>query len=174
MPSTSSSSGSSRWSSPLRVCLAASLLAGVARAQVWEFEVDSAQSQLVVSGHVFGQFLNCAGTPVSSVIDLGPIQECPSGDLEIPLVIQQGSLWIQILPVSKTGSVRARIVDSDLLSGGLLLSLRGDDFRLTLGQDFSVGYEAHDGRKLRLFLTESFTFHAMEPRAVVRFTERAT
>jgi uncharacterized linocin/CFP29 family protein len=61
-----------------------------------------------------------------------------------------------------------------LLEGGLLVSLRGDDFRVSLGQDFSVGYEAHDGRKLRLFLTESFAFHAMEPRAVVRLTGSAT
>lgn len=64
------------------------------------------------------------------------------------------------------------VVESDLVEGGLLVSLRGGDFRLTLGQDFSVGYETHDSRTVRLFITESFTFRSMEPRAVISL-ERA-
>ncbi len=59
------------------------------------------------------------------------------------------------------------VLESDLIDGGLLISVRGGDFRLTLGQDFSIGYESHDARKVRLFVTESFTFRTLEPRAVV-------
>ena len=43
------------------------------------------------------------------------------------------------------------------------------DFELTLGQDVSVGFEQQEGQKVRLFMTESFTFRVIEPQAVVAF-----
>lgn len=59
------------------------------------------------------------------------------------------------------------VLYSPVLAGGVLVSTRGGDFELTLGQDFALGYEAHDAREVRLFLTESFTFRVLEPAAVV-------
>jgi uncharacterized linocin/CFP29 family protein len=49
-----------------------------------------------------------------------------------------------------------------------LISKRGGDFELTLGQDFTVGYTPgapENGGALKFFLTESFTFRVLEPRA---------
>ncbi|MDR1651218.1 MAG: bacteriocin family protein [Synergistaceae bacterium] len=46
-----------------------------------------------------------------------------------------------------------------------LVSKRGGDFELTLGGDFLVGYAGREGDSLRFFLTESFTFSVLEPRA---------
>jgi uncharacterized linocin/CFP29 family protein len=48
-----------------------------------------------------------------------------------------------------------------------LLSTRGGDFRLVLGQDLSIGYGSHDSRKVKLFFTESFTFQVITPEAVI-------
>ncbi|MEX0813419.1 MAG: family 1 encapsulin nanocompartment shell protein [Chitinophagales bacterium] len=48
-----------------------------------------------------------------------------------------------------------------------LVSQRGGDFRLTLGSDISIGYDNHDGKKVDLFFTESFTFEVLDPDAVV-------
>jgi uncharacterized linocin/CFP29 family protein len=45
-----------------------------------------------------------------------------------------------------------------------------DDFELSIGQDLAVGYDVQDGTKIRLYLTESFTFRVIEPLAVVHFT----
>ncbi len=59
------------------------------------------------------------------------------------------------------------ILHSAVLQGGFLLSLRGGDFELVLGQDASVGYDWHDRDKVHLFLTESFTFRVLGPEAVV-------
>jgi uncharacterized linocin/CFP29 family protein len=56
---------------------------------------------------------------------------------------------------------------SAVLKGGFLLSLRGGDFELTLGQDASIGYDWHDKSKVHLYLTESFTFRVLNPEAVV-------
>jgi uncharacterized linocin/CFP29 family protein len=51
---------------------------------------------------------------------------------------------------------------------GLLVSTRGGDFELTLGQDMSIGYDHHVGDHVHLFVLESFTFRLVGPEAVVR------
>lgn len=51
------------------------------------------------------------------------------------------------------------------VDGAIVVSMRGDDFRLTCGQDFSVGYLDHDADRVRLYLEESITFRALSPEA---------
>ncbi len=46
------------------------------------------------------------------------------------------------------------------IAGGLLVSTRGGDYQLTLGQDLSIGYLSHDAETIDLYLQESFTFQA--------------
>lgn len=60
-----------------------------------------------------------------------------------------------------------KIVWSPAVTGGVLLSTRGGDFQFTCGQDLSIGYQKHDPKEVVLFLTESFTFQALEPAAAV-------
>jgi uncharacterized linocin/CFP29 family protein len=59
------------------------------------------------------------------------------------------------------------IILSKNIKGGLIVSARGGDFRLTLGQDFSIGYESHTGTTVKLYFTESFTFQVIDPAAVI-------
>jgi uncharacterized linocin/CFP29 family protein len=54
----------------------------------------------------------------------------------------------------------------------VLLSTRGGDYELTVGQDLSIGYASHDRTDVELFLTESFTFRVLEEKAAV-FLKRA-
>jgi uncharacterized linocin/CFP29 family protein len=54
-----------------------------------------------------------------------------------------------------------------LLSGALLLTTRGGDYEITVGQDLSVGYSVHDREKVELYLTESFTFRVLEDKAAI-------
>lgn len=68
-----------------------------------------------------------------------------------------------------------RIIGGDLvwapgLDGALLLSQRGGDFVLDVGQDFSVGYVTHDAEQVTLYLEESFSFRVTEPDAAVVLT----
>ena len=56
---------------------------------------------------------------------------------------------------------------SATLKGGVILSGRGGDFVLTVGQDFSIGYAGHGEGTVQLFITESFTFQVLEPKAAV-------
>jgi uncharacterized linocin/CFP29 family protein len=53
------------------------------------------------------------------------------------------------------------------LSGAVMLSLRGGDFELVVGQDLSVGYLSHDARSVKLYIEESLTFRLLTPEAAV-------
>ncbi|GAK58270.1 linocin_M18 bacteriocin protein [Candidatus Vecturithrix granuli] len=57
------------------------------------------------------------------------------------------------------------------IQDAFLVSLRGGDLELIIGQDFSIGYEAHDGKKVKLFLTESFTFRVLDPSVLLRLNK---
>lgn len=59
------------------------------------------------------------------------------------------------------------ILWSPALDGGVVISIRGGDFQLVVGQDIAIGYAAHDRDKVELYLTESFTFRVLEPGAAV-------
>ena len=54
-----------------------------------------------------------------------------------------------------------------LRGGAVLLSTRGGDYELTVGQDLSIGYAVHDRENVELYLTESFTFRVLEEKAAI-------
>lgn len=67
------------------------------------------------------------------------------------------------------------VVLSPYLSGkseneAFMVSQRGGDLELILGQDLAIGYEKHNQEKVSLYYTESFTFRILEPAAVIHFT----
>jgi uncharacterized linocin/CFP29 family protein len=62
------------------------------------------------------------------------------------------------------GSVRWSPVLGDR---AVLVSTRGDDFKLTVGQDIAIGYERHDAESVELVLIETLAFQVFEPKAAV-------
>lgn len=66
----------------------------------------------------------------------------------------------------------ARLIDGPViwapaLDGAVVLSVRGGDFELVVGQDFSIGYLDHTAGKVSLYLQESFTFRVHTNEAAV-------
>jgi uncharacterized linocin/CFP29 family protein len=59
------------------------------------------------------------------------------------------------------------LVWSPGVDGAVVMSLRGGDFVLDSGQDFSIGYLDHDADVVRLYVEESFSFRVLEPDAAV-------
>lgn len=53
------------------------------------------------------------------------------------------------------------------MHGGVVLSMRGGDFELTVGQDFAIGYLDHDRKSVHLYIEESFTFWLLSPQAAI-------
>ena len=57
----------------------------------------------------------------------------------------------------------ARVIDGEIvwapaIDGAFLLSARGGDFELRLGQDLSIGYLSHDANTVQLYFQETLTF----------------
>lgn len=63
--------------------------------------------------------------------------------------------------------VDAEMVWAPAIEGGFVVSTRGGDFELNIGQDFSIGYLSHSEQSIKLYLQESFTFRLLTPEAVV-------
>src|SRR5271169_1347152 len=65
-----------------------------------------------------------------------------------------------------------RIIDGDIIwapaiEGAFVLTTRGGDFELNIGQDVSLGYLSHTDSTVRLYLQESFTFRLLTSEASV-------
>jgi uncharacterized linocin/CFP29 family protein len=65
-----------------------------------------------------------------------------------------------------------RLVDEEIvwapaIAGGVVLTTRGGDFELHIGQDISIGYLSHTETAVRLYLQESFTFLPLTAEAAV-------
>ncbi len=50
------------------------------------------------------------------------------------------------------------IIWAPAIDGAFLLSTRGGDYELHLGQDLSIGYQSHDSEHIELYFQESLTF----------------
>jgi len=64
------------------------------------------------------------------------------------------------------------VLDGELIwapaiSGAVLVTARGGDFSLHLGQDFSIGYLSHTDAEVTLYLQETFTFQLLTAEAAV-------
>ena len=88
-----------------------------------------------------------------------------------------GALYDRVLASTDDGHPIARrieqllvdkpLVRAEALDGGVVLSLRGGDYELVVGQDLSLGYAHHTTDEVELYITESFTFRVLEPTAAV-------
>ncbi|WP_459548075.1 family 1 encapsulin nanocompartment shell protein [Nocardia sp. X0981] len=59
------------------------------------------------------------------------------------------------------------IIWAPAIDGAFVLTTRGGDFDLTLGQDLSIGYLEHDAETVRLYFQQSMTFHVYSAEAAV-------
>lgn len=100
-----------------------------------------------------------------------------------PYVLVLGTkLYDQVFAATEEGHPLAKhiqplvdrpILRADAVKGAALLSLRGGDYELYVGQDLSIGYAYHSKDEVELYLTESFTFRVIEPAAAVRIAPLA-
>ncbi len=56
------------------------------------------------------------------------------------------------------------------IEGGFVLTTRGGDFELAIGEDISIGYLTHSRSTVELYLQESFTFRLLTAEAAVAFS----
>lgn len=87
--------------------------------------------------------------------------------------------WVAVAEATERGSTLfdhlSRIVSGPIVwapgvEGALVVSQRGGDFLLSVGQDLSIGYSHHDAETVTLYFEESFTFTVHEQEAAVHLT----
>jgi uncharacterized linocin/CFP29 family protein len=64
------------------------------------------------------------------------------------------------------------VVWAPAVDGAVVLSQRGGDFELTVGEDFSIGYQSSDAGSVDLYIEESLTFRINSPEAAVHLDHR--
>jgi uncharacterized linocin/CFP29 family protein len=124
-----------------------------------------------------------------------PIMTLPANVLEYPNAIAQGLSQLRLVGVNGPYSVLLgadaytalvetsdhgypvlehvkRLVNDEIIwapaiAGAFVLTTRGGDFDLHIGQDASIGYLSHTDSAVRLYLQETFTFLLLTTEAAV-------
>ncbi len=60
-----------------------------------------------------------------------------------------------------------KIIWAPAVDGAVVISERGGDSEVVIGQDFSIGYRSVDGDDVNLYLEESFAFRVNSPEAAI-------
>ena len=63
--------------------------------------------------------------------------------------------------------VEGGIIWAPAIEGGFVVTTRGGDFELDIGQDISIGYLSHSDTVVELYFQESFTFRLLTTEAAV-------
>jgi len=70
--------------------------------------------------------------------------------------------------------VDGKIIWAPAVPGAVVMTTRGGDFELHIGQDASIGYLNHTDKVVRLYLQETFTFLLLTTEAAVALAPRAS
>jgi len=69
--------------------------------------------------------------------------------------------------------VNEEIIWAPAIAGAFILTTRGGDFNLHIGQDLSIGYSTHSDKTVTLYLQETLTFLLLTAEAAVALTPAA-
>ena len=69
--------------------------------------------------------------------------------------------------------VNDQIIWAPAITGAFVLTTRGGDFDLHIGQDVSIGYLSHTDSVVRLYLQETLTFLMLTAEAAVALAHAA-
>lgn len=90
-------------------------------------------------------------------------------------LVINATVWLELIKISEGYPVQiqlkeilgGKIIINHSSENSFLISERGGDYELILGQDITLGYESYDSSKVKLYLTSSFTFRVLNPEAIV-------
>jgi uncharacterized linocin/CFP29 family protein len=152
-------------------------------------QIALAENVTVFHGHKAAGFRGITESTSHEPIAVGDIDKCPDAVARGVNALRQagigGPYGLAICPDMYTSIVESTEYGGELLldhlrkilggplvwapgiEGGVVLSLRGGDFKIESGQDLSIGYLDHDADVVRLYLEESLNFRVLEPDAAV-------
>jgi len=65
--------------------------------------------------------------------------------------------------------IGGEVILSEVLDGAFLIPFNNENLEITIGQDFSIGYLNHDDKKIKFFISETFTFRILDDEIIVKF-----
>lgn len=65
--------------------------------------------------------------------------------------------------------IGGEIVLNQAIEGAYLLPYDNEDLELTIGRDFSIGYQNHTNEKVRFFVKESFAFRVLDENIIIKY-----
>nr|WP_300003448.1 family 1 encapsulin nanocompartment shell protein [Tissierella sp.] len=65
--------------------------------------------------------------------------------------------------------IGGKIVLNHAIEGAYLLPYDHEDLELTIGRDFSIGYQNHTNEKVKFFVKESFTFRVLDEAIIIKY-----
>ncbi|OLS01486.1 family 1 encapsulin nanocompartment shell protein [Tissierella creatinophila] len=65
--------------------------------------------------------------------------------------------------------IGGKIVLNQVIEGAYLLPYDNEDLELTIGRDFSIGYQNHTNEKVKFFIKESFTFRVLDENIIIKY-----
>lgn len=115
------------------------------------------------------EFLRVIGRQVNNLS-----KESVGGPYSLVINAEQ---WVNLLNLSEgypvlkqlKGIVGGKVLISQNNPSSFLVSERGGDYELTIGQDISCGFDSYNSSKVKLFLSSSFTFRVITPEAIIVF-----
>jgi uncharacterized linocin/CFP29 family protein len=125
------------------------------------------------SGHTM-TFADKPEDILNTVIEAVTQLKTASVDGPYSLVLDKNS-WMKVSSIVNGYPLRLQLEEvlggslifAPHLEGTFVASTRGGDFKLTLGNDISIGYEMHTRNTVNLFFTEAFTFRVLDSDAII-------
>ncbi|MGL5786480.1 MAG: family 1 encapsulin nanocompartment shell protein [Bacteroidales bacterium] len=68
-----------------------------------------------------------------------------------------------------TNDLNISIIISNYIDNAYLLPIDNENFELTIGQDFAIGFQSMTAKEVDLYITSSFTFRVLDPTLLVVF-----
>ena len=66
--------------------------------------------------------------------------------------------------------IGGQIIVSRSIDGAILLPFDNENIEMTIGEDFSIGYQEHSENYVKLFITETFTFRILDNTIIVIYS----
>jgi uncharacterized linocin/CFP29 family protein len=162
----------------------------------WQRVIDAAQRAALAEDRAIFHGYPAGG--ITGVVPSSPHEEVPIGDdyedypeyvasavVKLKTAGIQGPYALALGPVCYTGVIETTeagypvfehlksilggpVVWAPAVDGAVVVSLRGGDYELVIGQDFSIGYSAYTADAVQLYFEESFTLAVVDDRAAVR------
>ncbi len=152
----------------------------------WDPVVEAARQLALAEDRAIFEGYAAARSPVSAPRPRRPRSSCPRTSATTPEAVSQALTTLRLASVDGPYSVAMsaevytqvnetsnhgypirdhikRLVTGDIvwapaIRGAFVMSTRGGDFELTIGQDVSIGYDSHDADVVNLYFQESFTY----------------